>query len=151
MTVLSLHCMHCKHSHLVFLLWLQAWEEVVEALDAISGHRLAICLAHQTKAIFLAHSACGCRHGRKSWKPWMLSLAVDLLSAQLSKLGATVAESEINTDSLKPGLSTSSSMLLLFSLQSFKYALHHKCTSVCLAFLHGQSTHPIGLLIAFMR
>ena len=61
-----------------------------------------------------------CRHGRKSWKPWILSLAVDLLSAQLTKLGAAVAEREVDTEAVKPGLSTSSSMLLLYSLQCFR-------------------------------
>ena len=50
----------------------------------------------------------------------MLSLGVDLLSAQLTKLGAAVAEREVNTDALQPRLSTSSSMLLLYSLQCFK-------------------------------
>lgn len=61
-----------------------------------------------------------CRYGRKSWTPWMLSLAVDVVSGQLTKIGAAVAEREINTDTIKPGLSTSSSMLLLYSLQCFK-------------------------------
>lgn len=46
---------------------------------------------------------------------------MDLLSAQLTKLGAAVAEREVDTEAVKPGLSASSSMLLLYSLQCFRW------------------------------
>ncbi len=61
-----------------------------------------------------------CRYGRKSWKPWLFSLAVDVVSGHLSNVGAKVAQREIKSDDVKPGLSTSGSMLLLYSLQAFK-------------------------------
>ncbi|KAL0024326.1 hypothetical protein WJX79_009218 [Trebouxia sp. C0005] len=60
-------------------------------------------------------------YGRKSWKPWLFSLAVDVISGHLSNVGAKVAQREIKSDDVKPGLSTSGSMLLLYSLQAFKW------------------------------
>ena len=66
--------------------------------------------------------SCECRYGRRSWKPWLLSLAVDVASGHLSNLGAKVAQKEIKSEATMPGLSTSGSMLLLYSLQAFKYA-----------------------------
>lgn len=60
-------------------------------------------------------------YGRRSWKPWLLSLAVDVASGHLSNLGAKVAQKEIKSEATMPGLSTSGSMLLLYSLQAFKW------------------------------
>lgn len=61
-------------------------------------------------------------YGRKSWKPWLFSLAVDVVSGHLSNVGAKVAQREIKSGDVKPGLSTSGSMLLLYSLQAFKWS-----------------------------
>lgn len=64
------------------------------------------------------------RYGRQSWKPWLLSLLVDVASSHLSSSGAKVAQRHIDADGVKPGLSTSGSMLLLYSLDAFRWGLH---------------------------
>ncbi|KAL3158298.1 hypothetical protein ABBQ38_010542 [Trebouxia sp. C0009 RCD-2024] len=60
-------------------------------------------------------------YGRQSWKPWLLSLFVDVASSHLSSSGAKVAQRHIDADGVKPGLSTSGSMLLLYSLDAFRW------------------------------
>lgn len=45
---------------------------------------------------------------------------MDAASGHLSNMGAKVAQREIKSEDVKPGLSTSGSMLLLYSLQAFK-------------------------------
>lgn len=56
---------------------------------------------------------------------------MDVASGHLSNLGAKVAQREIKTEGVKPGLSTSGSMLLLYSLQAFRYSCRFLVLSEC--------------------
>lgn len=61
------------------------------------------------------------RWGRRSWKPWLVSLVVDLLSMRLGSAGAAAVESSTWFGSVQPS-NLGPSLLLLQSLQQTRWA-----------------------------
>lgn len=111
----------------------KAWEW----MPLIAGCCLTQYLPTTTKAFRFSElsSLWCCRYGQRSWKPWLLSLLVDIASSHLSNAGAKVAQRRIRADDVKPGLSTSGGMLLLCSLEAFRYVctlVHMPAAVTCL-------------------
>ena len=61
-----------------------------------------------------------CRQGRRSWQPWLISLAVDAASAALIDGGAALHRRACKTASEDPTLHHGS-LALLYSMQALRY------------------------------
>lgn len=62
---------------------------------AVGPQSLPCTAAEKDTTAKLLHASAlhdGCRWGRRSWKPWLLSLSIDLLSMRLSSIGATASQ-----------------------------------------------------------